>query len=146
MGLSRRKFIQSAALAAGGGLALKDSLLPNALYALPLAAGAVVCATEDRIAATPTFHYRPYRSRATTSADAMSWVQIDLAEPQFIEEVRFFPANQRMLPGQDAYYAGEGFPVRFKLESANDADFHTPNIIIDQTQTDFENTAMQRHA
>lgn len=138
-GLSRRKFIQSAALAAGGGLAFKDSLLPNALYALPLAAGAVVCLTDDRIAATPTFRYRPYRSKATKSADEGSWLQIDLAEPQFIEEIRLFPANQRMVPGQDAYYAGEGFPVRFKLESANDADFRSPNVIADQTVTDFAN-------
>lgn len=138
-GVSRRKFIQSAVLAAGAGVVLKEALLPDALYALPLAAGAVVCVTDNRIAATPTFHYRPYRSHATKAADAVSWVQIDLAAPQNIEEVRLFPANQRMVPGQDAYYAGEGFPVRFKLESANDVDFHNPSVIADHTQTDFEN-------
>ncbi len=138
-GVSRRKFIQSAAFAAGGGLALKDVLLSDALYALPIAAGAVVCLTEDRIAATPTFRYRPYRSRPATAADTVSWVQVDLAEPQFIEEIRLFPANERMIPGQDAYYAGEGFPVRFKLESSNDADFRSSQMIADHTQEDFSN-------
>jgi hypothetical protein len=138
-GVSRRKFIQSAALATGAGMVLKQAVLPGVLYAAPLAAGAVVCATDDKIAATPTFRYRPYRSQATKDVDAVSWVQIDLTAPRNIEEVRLFPANQRMVPGQDAYYAGEGFPVRFKLESANDVDFRDPTVIADHTQTDFEN-------
>ena len=138
-GLSRREFIQSAACAAGGGLALKSIFLPEALLALPIAAGAATYLTKDRIAATPTFRYRPYRSKAVDVANTMSWVQIDLAEPQFIEEIRLFPANERMIPGQDAYYAGEGFPVRFKLESANDAEFRQPALIVDHTQTDFAN-------
>lgn len=137
--VSRRRFIQAAAITAGGGLASKDSLLTNALYALPVAAGAVVCPTEDRIAATPTFRYRPYRSKASKTASATSWVQIDLAAPSSIEEIRLFPANQRLTPGKDAYYAGEGFPVRFKLEAANEADFGKSWVIADKTQEDFEN-------
>ncbi len=140
-GVSRRKFLQTATLAAGSGVALKAGLLPDALYALPLAAGAVVCLAEDRIAATPTFLYRPYRSKAAKDAETETWVQIDLAKPYALEEIRLFPANQRTIPGKDAYYAGEGFPLRFKLESSNDAEFGSPTLIVDHTQQDFSNPA-----
>lgn len=136
--IDRRRFLKAGSLAAGGGLLLKGGLLPPELYATA-ASAAIACLTDDRVASTPTFRYRPYRSKPAKTVDALSWAQIDLGEPQQVTEVRLFPANERMFPGQDAYYAGEGFPVRFKLEAASDADFAHPEMIVDLTREDFPN-------
>ncbi len=138
-GLSRRKFIQSAAFAAGGGLALKDTLLPEALFALPAAAGIAHYLSGDRIAATPASEYRAYRSKAAASADAISWVQVDLEAAQPIELVKIYPANQTLIPGKDQDYIGMGFPLRFKIEASNQPDFSHPRTIVDLTDTDVEN-------
>ena len=137
--LTRRAFIQSAALAAGSGLVLREGILPPTLYAASLGVHGILCVTPERIAAAPTFQYRPYRSKAVNSVDTVSWVQIDLGESRAIDEVQLFPANQRSTPGADAHYAGEGFPLRFKLEWANDPEFSKPEMILDQSQKDFDN-------
>ena len=137
--LSRRRFIQSAALAAGGGLAFKDSLLPQALFALPVAAGTAYYLSGDRIAATPAYEYRAYRSKAAASADAISWVQVDLEAEQPIEVVKIYPANQTLIPGKDQDYIGMGFPLRFKIEVSNQSNFSQPRTIVDLTNADIEN-------
>lgn len=95
--------------------------------------------TGERIAATPTFRYRPYRSKSAPTADTLSWVQIDLGVEKPIDSVILYPANQRMVPGKDQYFAGEAFPVRFKIEAASDAGFGDPVAIADLTADDFEN-------
>lgn len=137
--VTRRSFIHSATLAAGSGLLMKATFLPAVAYAaVPLMLG-TIDTTPDRIANTPTFKYRPYRSKSAYSAKAISWVQIDLGEPQRIDEIQLFPANQRGLPGHDAYYVGEAFPVRFKLERADDPGFAQPELLLDHTSDDFEN-------
>lgn len=118
---------------------MKDTFLPESLFALPVAMGAAAYLTGDRIASTPTFDYRPYRSKGADSTDATSWVQIDLEKAQPIDAVKIYPANQTMIPGKDAYYTGEGFPVRFKVEASNHADFGQPVLIVDHTSADFEN-------
>jgi DUF1680 family protein len=138
-GLSRRKFIESAALAAGGALATKNMLLPEALFALPVAAGAAMYLTNDRIASTPTFDYRAYRSKGAVSAGTTSWVQIDLGTTRPVEAVKLYPANQNMVPGKDEYYAGEGFPSRFKIEASKHSNFRHPVMIADLTGADFQN-------
>jgi DUF1680 family protein len=136
--LTRRELIQAAAWVTGGGLLTGSALEPRALLG-ETPANAATYRTKDRIAATPTFSYRPYRSRRANAADTVSWLQIDLVEPQSIDEIRLFPANQRMVPGKDEYYAGEGFPESFKVEVANSEDFDRPETIIDFSQTTFEN-------
>src|ERR1035438_8471721 len=87
--VSRRKLLQTAALLTGGGVVAGSILAPKALLATsaPDAAGFLA---RDRIAATPTFKYRPYRSKRTASPDTTSWVQIDLGEPQPIDSIRIF--------------------------------------------------------
>ncbi len=136
-GVSRREFLQSAALVAGAGLAINDLFVPEALLGVSVAAAAYF--TGDRIASTPAFNYRAYRSKGSEAADAVSWVQVDLGEPQMIDAVKLYPANQTMVPGKDEYYAGEGFPVRFKIEASTRADFSRPLMIVDRTHADFEN-------
>jgi DUF1680 family protein len=136
--LTRRELMQAAAWVAGGGLLAGGVLEPQAVLA-DLSAAPAGYLTKDRIASTPTFRYRPYRSRHAASADTASWVQIDLGEPQWIDAIRLFPANQRMVPGKDEYYPGEGFPEGFKIEVSSDAEFSRPATIIDWTHTPFAN-------
>ena len=107
--LTRRELMQAAAWVTGGGLLAGRVLEPEAVLADPSAAAASYL-TRDRIASTPTYKYRPYRSKRSVAAETASWVQIDLGEPQRIDEIRIFPANQKMVPGKDAYFGGEGFP------------------------------------
>src|SRR5580698_10915209 len=122
-GFSRRTFLHSSASIAGGGLLFKDALLSEVLFALPSAAS---IHTGHRIAATPTHSYRPYRSKPATSADVVSWVQIDLGTVQSVDAVMLYPANQRTETGADAYYTGEAFPVRFKIEGSDESAFGRP--------------------
>ena len=134
--LSRRTFLHTTASIAEAGLLLKDSLLPEALFALPSAASN---STEHRIAATPTHSYRPYRSKRAKSADVTSWVQIDLGTVRSIDAVLLYPANQRTKTGEDAYYTGEGFPLRFKIETSSESGFGKSRLIADYTAADFKN-------
>jgi hypothetical protein len=137
--VTRRSFIQCATLAAGSELLLKGAFHPEAAYAAEVLMLGSIDTTPNRIANTPTFKYRPYRSKAVSSPNTTSWVQIDLGAPHRIEEIQLFPANQRGLPGHDAYYVGEGFPTRFKLERANDPGFQRAQLLLDHTESDFEN-------
>src|ERR1035438_10002009 len=79
--LTRRELIQAAAWVTGGGLLAGGVLEPKVLLADPAAAPSSYL-TKDRIASTPTFKYRPYRSKQAATPDTTSWVQIDLGEPR----------------------------------------------------------------
>ena len=136
--LTRRELIQAAAWAAGGSLLAGSVLDPHALMASALNNPASYI-TKDRIAATPTFRYRPYRSHFVPTPAGATWVQIDLGTPQAIDSIKLFPANQRMIAGMDAYYGGEGFPESFKIEVSADADFTRAATIIDFTGAPFTN-------
>ena len=46
-----------------------------------------------------------------------------------------------MFPGRDQYYGGEGFPLRFKVETSDDPEFNTPQMGTDFTQSDFPDPA-----
>jgi len=136
--INRRIFLQSAASAAALALAPR-SALASANTIFPVAIDPATYRTGQRIAATPTHKYRPYRSKAAQVAETTTWVQIDLGAQQPIEAVLLYPANQRMVPGKDQYYGGEAFPVRFRVETSSDPALKNPQTIIDLTQGDFEN-------
>ena len=91
------------------------------------------------MANTPASAYRAYRSKPAKTADATTWVQVDLGETRPIDFVKVYPANEKDIPGRDEYYAGEGFPVRYKIESSSDHDFHDPALIVDHTAGDYPN-------
>ena len=95
--------------------------------------------TSEWIAATPASAYRAYRSKPAKTADAATWVQIDLGASHPIDLVKIYPANEKLYPGRDEHWAGEGFPVRFKIEAAEEPDFHTPSMIVDHTDADYAN-------
>lgn len=136
--LTRRELMQAAAWMTGGVLLAGGVLEPETLMAAAQGTSASY-RTKDRIAATPTFKYRPYRSKRAREAETRSWVQIDLGAPQRIDAVRLFPANQRMVPGKDEYFTGEGFPERFKIEASDEPHFLRSTMLIDFTHRSFEN-------
>lgn len=135
--LSRRTFVKGSTLAAGS-VVLTQAVEPAKLAAA--AAGRPTLKphlTGMRIAATPATNYRAYRSRKVQNPDRPTWVQIDLKKSIPIEAVLLFPASERMYPGRDQYYGGEGFPLRFKIEASDDGGFAESRTIADYTTADF---------
>jgi len=66
-----------------------------------------------------------YRSKLTPpSAQSQEWVSIDLGEREMVDAIRLFPAYPYdWQPGGPAYL----YPVRFKIELANQADLSDAN-------------------
>jgi DUF1680 family protein len=98
----------------------------------PVYAKAIPAPTGEWITMTPASAYRPYRSKPAQTADSTTWVQIDLGEARPIDFVKVYPSNDRFNPG-------EGFPVRFKIETSNAADFQNAVTIVDHTGADYPN-------
>lgn len=73
---------------------------------------------------------------AETRQDEVKWVQVDLGRAWPIESVKLHPM-------QHANRDGFGFPHRFKVEAADDADFSKPLLIADQTTADFPNPGVK---
>ncbi len=76
-----------------------------------------------------------YHGREETRADVAQWVQVDLGAALPLEEVRLVPAR----PVDFADTIGFGFPRRFKVEAAADAEFTQPVLIAGCTAEDFPN-------
>ncbi|MDE3201039.1 MAG: glycoside hydrolase family 127 protein [Acidobacteriota bacterium] len=136
MSVTRREFIVGSSYA-GAGLYLAGGVLTHTLPAEEVPAGLEPFATGMRMAATPATHYRAYRSKKVQNPESTTWVQIDLGKSVPIDAVLLFPASERMYPGRDQYYAGEGFPLRFLIEAASDEAFTSPMTIANLRGADF---------
>ncbi len=136
MSLTRRNFIVGSTYA-GAGLAVTSGMKPLAALAAAEPVDLASYRTGLRMAATPATAYRAYKSKVVMHPDVTTWVQVDLGKSFPIEAIQLFPASERMFPGRDQYYAGEGFPLRFQIEAAEDASFTAPVTIADFTQSDF---------
>lgn len=90
-----------------------------------------------RMAPTPATAYLAYRSKTVTNPATTTWVQLDLKKSVAIEAIQLFPAAEKWYPWRDQHYSGEGFPLRFKIEVADNEVFSQPRVIADFTQTDF---------
>jgi signal transduction histidine kinase len=75
-----------------------------------------------------------YESARSAVADAVKWVQIDLGQALPIDEVRLVPGHPPDYPAP-----GYGFPLRFRVEIADDKDFAKPKTLADRTSQDFVN-------
>ncbi len=62
-----------------------------------------------------------YHSEISATQDQVKWVQVDLGERTEIVRVTLLPCYDDF----NAIGAGFGFPVRFKIEASDDADFKT---------------------
>lgn len=60
-----------------------------------------------------------YHSQIVNKADEEKWVQLDLGNSQAVSEVRLLPAYDDFAN----IGAGFGFPVRYRVQGANDPDF-----------------------
>jgi len=74
-----------------------------------------------------------YVSKDSGQADATRWVQVDLGSSQPVDGVKLYP---HFNTGGDNFN-GEGFPVRFRIETAEDAQFQTPVVAVDHTGADY---------
>ncbi len=136
MSLTRRVFLVNTTYA-GAGLLATDFVRPAMLWADAVAPSLAPYLTGMRMAATPATFYRAYRSKPVANPEITTWVQVDLKASTAIEAVQLFPASEKMFPGRDQYYGGEGFPLRFKIEAADDEGFSRPQTIADFTGADF---------
>lgn len=81
-----------------------------------------------------------YHSQISTAQGAMKWVQVDLGKSVALSKVVLHPCKD------DFNQIGEGFgfPVRFKVEVADDPNFaNGVTLIGDQTQEDFANPRLK---
>jgi signal transduction histidine kinase len=76
-----------------------------------------------------------WHSAAYPEADTPVEITLDLGRTMPIEDVRLFPMRWAGYP----HWVGFGFPVRFKVECADDATFAQPRMLADITATDFPN-------
>jgi signal transduction histidine kinase len=76
-----------------------------------------------------------YHSEVSSTADAVKWVQVDLGSTQTLDEVRMIPAR----PIDFADRSGFGFPVRFRVEASEAADFNSSKLLLDATRVDYAN-------
>ena len=73
---------------------------------------------------------------ATTTTDGTpAWMGIDLSKVVAIDEVRLYPLHAR----QGADVPGFRFPLQYRVELSNDADFSSPTILFDANGQDFSN-------
>jgi len=64
-----------------------------------------------------------------------NWMEVDLGEPQRIDEIRLHPVHAR----QGANVPGYAFPLGFRVEASLDGDFTSPAVIYDTRDKDFSN-------
>lgn len=93
----------------------------------------------------PVDRHFGYLSRLGKSAEEPKWVQLDFGKTHTIDSVRLFPARpMAKVPGFPVYGwqpngAGYLFPIRFKIEAAQNADFSDAKIVADLTVADVPN-------
>ena len=136
MSVTRRSFLTSTTLA-GAGLIFADAVKPALALAQETEISLTPYLSGMRMAATPATAYRAYRSKEVGNPNTTMWLQIDLGSTIPVDFILLYPASERMFPGRDQYYAGEGFPLRFKIETSNNADFSNWGMGADLTQSDF---------
>ena len=138
MGLTRRQFLENSVYA-GAGLAVSRRLEAAASTAPAADDQSIAAPTTEWMAATLASAYRAYCSKHAKVADATTWVQVDLGASYRIDQVKIYPASEKLQPGRDEHFAGEGFPVRFKIEVSSDPDFRGATLIADHTGADYPN-------
>jgi DUF1680 family protein len=135
MSITRRRFLKTSAGAGATVVGARFFKVPT------MAAAPPDSPPDERVVPMPTGEwmspssgttYRAYRSKYAKSADATTWVQIDLGEKRAIDSVKVYPANDRFVPGQ-------GFPVRFKIEASSEPEFHKSIAIANHLDADVPN-------
>lgn len=71
-----------------------------------------------------------YSSKVEKSAEAVKWLQLDLGNSQSVEVVCLHALRHTEIEKIV-------FPLRFKLEAADEPEFKAPRVVLDQTTADF---------
>jgi hypothetical protein len=101
---------------------------------------AELASLRGRLAALPVPPGAPspsngYHSGIEAKPDVVKWVQVDLGRVRPLDEVRLVPARPTDFPDSPGF----GFPVRFRVEIADDASFMRSRTVADHTRADFAN-------
>ncbi len=84
----------------------------------------------------PSGPHNGYHSELARSSDVPKWVAIDLGSAKRVEAVRLFPARPYdWQPDTPGFL----FPLRFKIEVGEQADFSDARVAVDHTQADEPN-------
>jgi DUF1680 family protein len=135
MSISRRRFLRNsvgAGATVAGARFLKGPAVDAGTPDSPPDERVVPMPTGEWMSPSSGTAYRAYRSKYAKTADATTWVQIDLGEKRAIDSIKVCPANDRFVPGQ-------GFPVRFKIEGSSEPEFHKPIAIANHLDADVSN-------
>lgn len=81
----------------------------------------------------PFLAHNGYHSSFSGSADAAKWVAIELAETTEVDSVKLFPADPFDWGGDGTDFM---FPVRFRIDVAQSADFSDFKTVFDHTSDD----------
>jgi alpha-L-rhamnosidase len=93
-------------------------------------------ASPEAASRKPATPHNGYHSQFVDRADAAKWVVIDLGKVQPIDAIRLYPAHPfDWQPDTPGFL----FPVRFKVEAAQAADFSDAKTVVDQTAADVTN-------
>ena len=77
-----------------------------------------------------------YRSELAARSDAVKWIQLDLGSSKRLDGLDIVPARP---PGQNSDFRTAMFPLRFKVEAADDRDFQNAQTVVDNASRDFPN-------
>jgi alpha-L-rhamnosidase len=91
-------------------------------------------------ASPPRAPHNGFHSGLVGAADTQEWVAIDLKRVQAVDGVRLFPARPYDVSPE---VPGFCFPVRFRIEVAQKADFSDAAIVVDRTAADVVNPGSQ---
>ena len=90
----------------------------------------------DRFATRSSSPTNGFHSEFATQATATKSVAIDLGETRSIDQIRLVPAKpvdwQPTTPGF-------GFPVRYRIELSDEAEFTSPRVAVDRSESDQPN-------
>ena len=89
-----------------------------------------------RAPSASTSPHNGYHSALATAADTTKWAAIDLGAARSVEAVRLYPTRPYDFTSD---VPGFLFPVRFKVETALNADFSDAVTAVDQTAADVAN-------
>ncbi len=79
-----------------------------------------------------------YRSHSEDSVDVEKWIQIDLGRSVPVDEVKLSALRHTVAERL-------GFPQYFKVELSDDPEFSDPVVLVDYTETPFENKWIGSH-
>jgi alpha-L-rhamnosidase len=75
-----------------------------------------------------------YRSELASRPDVAKWIVLDLAEVRQMDAVEIIPARPKK---ESTDFRTPMFPLRFKVEIANNPDFTDAKLVVDETGSDF---------